>query len=412
MSAQYGKIEDFMIRLEKKFDDFKTDNQSTTQTLAGHAKTLTSHGNTLTSILVTQEKIQQDLTLLQQQNTTLTQDLAQQTNKITQLEKTIEDLKKSTEDLTSDKVDVQNVLKDMDDLKTQIASQNETINTLSAEQTTTSAEAIQEQVQSHIDVLNTQQYWQRELDKSANQLVFKNLEKTTHTQNLHPRQIFIHHILGPMNLTPEDEAKITPIAVFDANKAKESANSHFLICTFSSVQAIAIIKQNAKNIPKQVRFCPRVPLKYTETLNEYLKIQGQIRLLKDKNGTPIARTKLSTNKGHLILEKSDRIAETFGPYYPIQTFIPEASDGILSISPTKRNKTHALIQCRWKDPVSPTSKQEILTHLKDADVEFASFNHTSHLLNITTKFHAHDGTANHIRLNPNINASAISSSAF
>ena len=90
MSAQYGKIEDFMIRLEKKFDDFKTDNQSTTQTLAGHAETLTSHGNTLASILVTQEKMQQDLNLLQQQNTTLTQDLAQQTNKVTQLEKTIE----------------------------------------------------------------------------------------------------------------------------------------------------------------------------------------------------------------------------------------------------------------------------------------------------------------------------------
>merc|ERR1711954_123482 len=243
----------------------------------------------------------------------------------------------------ADKVDVQSVLKDMDDLRTQIETQNETINTLSTEQATTSAKAIQEQVQSHIDVLNTQQFWQRELDKSANQLVFKNLAKTTHTQNLHPRQIFTHHILGPMNLTPEDEAKITPIAVFDANKAKESANSHFLICTFSSVQAIAIIKQNAKNIPKQVRFCPRVPLKYTEALNEYFKIQGQIRLLKDKNGTPIARTKLSTNKGHLILEKSDRIAETFGPYYPIQTFIPEASDGILSISPNNlhsSNPTH------------------------------------------------------------------------
>merc|ERR1712081_66496 len=68
----------------------------------------------------------------------------------------------------------------------------------------------------------------------------------------------------------------------------------------------------------------------------------------------------------------------------------------LKFSRYKRNKTHALIQCRWKDPVSPTSKQEILTHLKGADVEFASFNHTSHLLNITTKFHAHDGTTNHI----------------
>merc|ERR1712081_84648 len=95
----------------------------------------------------------------------------------------------------------------------------------------------------------------------------------------------------------------------------------------------------------------------------YLKIQGQIRLLKDKNGTPITRTKLSTNKGHLILEKSDRIAETFGPYYPIQTFKPEASDGILSISPTKRNKTHTLshqsqiTQCTFPHefhPMQPT----------------------------------------------------------
>merc|ERR1711954_588696 len=219
MSAP-NEFENFMrksfLSFEKKLDDFITDNQNTTRTLAGHAETLTSHGNTLASVLTAQEKIEQDLNSLKQQNTALTQDLAQQSNKVTQLEKTIEDLK-------ADKVDVQSLLKDMDNLKTQIATQNETINTLSTEQATTSAEAIQEQVQSHIDVLNTQQFWQRELDKSANQLVFKNLAKTTHTQNLHPRQIFTHHILGPMNLTPEDEAKITPIAVFDANKAKESA---------------------------------------------------------------------------------------------------------------------------------------------------------------------------------------------
>merc|ERR1711954_180036 len=37
VSAQYSKIEDFMIRLDKKFKDFKTDNHNTTQTLAGHA---------------------------------------------------------------------------------------------------------------------------------------------------------------------------------------------------------------------------------------------------------------------------------------------------------------------------------------------------------------------------------------
>merc|ERR1712081_100578 len=230
MSAQ-NEFENFMrksfLSFEKKLDDFITDNQNTTQTLAGHAKTLTSHGNTLAQVLTAQKKIQQDLNSLKQQNTALTQDLAQQSIKVNQLEKTIDDLK-------ANKVDVQSVLKDMDDLRSQIETQNETINTLNTEQATTSAEAIQEQVQSHIDTLNTQQFWQRELDKSANQLVFKNLAKTTHTKELHPRQIFTNHILGPMKLTPEDEAKVTPIAVFDANKAKESANSHFLICTFSS----------------------------------------------------------------------------------------------------------------------------------------------------------------------------------
>merc|ERR1712082_528101 len=176
MSTQYSKIKDFMGRLDQKFEEFKADNSNTTQTLAGHATTLTSHGNTLTSILSAQEKQQQELILLQKQNTALTQDLAQQKNKITQLEKTVEDLKKSTEDLTANNVDLQNALKDIDNLKNQVTTQNDTINALSTEQTATSAEAIQEQVQSHIDVLNTQQYWQRELDKSANQLVFKNLE--------------------------------------------------------------------------------------------------------------------------------------------------------------------------------------------------------------------------------------------
>merc|ERR1712081_167390 len=122
MSAKQDKIENFMTRLEKKLDDFITDNQNTTQTLAGHAETLTSHGITLASVLTAQGKIEQDLNLLQQQNTALTQDLAQQSNKVTQLEKTIEDLKKSTQDLTSDKADVQSVLKDMDDLKTRIAA--------------------------------------------------------------------------------------------------------------------------------------------------------------------------------------------------------------------------------------------------------------------------------------------------
>ena len=87
MSSQYSRIEEFMGRLDQKFEEFKADNSNTTQTLAGHATTLTTHGNTLTSILSAQEKQQRELNLLQKQNTTLTQDLAQQKDKITQLEK-------------------------------------------------------------------------------------------------------------------------------------------------------------------------------------------------------------------------------------------------------------------------------------------------------------------------------------
>merc|ERR1712081_40913 len=173
-----------------------------------------------------------------------------------------------------------------------------------------------QQVQAHINTLNTQQFWQRELDRSANQLVFKNLRKTPNTTNMHPREVFIANILEPMNLNTEDEAKITPISVFDANKGKDTANTHLLICPFSSLQAISLIKQNAKKIPKQVRFCPKVPLQYTATLNKFLKTQGQIRLLRDKDGIPLAKTKITTNKGHLVLEKSDRVRDSFSPFYP------------------------------------------------------------------------------------------------
>merc|ERR1711954_370187 len=53
-------------------------------------------------------------------------------------------------------------------------------------------------------------------------------------------------------------------------------------------------------------------------------------------------------------------------------------------------KSHALIQCRWDGPISTTSKEEIKAHREKAKMEhasFTSFNHTSHLLNITL-FHS------------------------
>merc|ERR1712081_81345 len=198
------------------------DNTNMTQTLVDHATTLTSHGNSLASIFATQDKQQQELNQLQNLNTTLTQDLSDQTNRITQLEKNVKDLTKSTEDLTAKNLALQNALKDIEDLKTQVAAQNDIIETINNKQSTNSTEIIQQQVQAHTNTLNTQQYWQRELDRSANQLVFKNLKKTPNTMNMHPREIFISNILAPMNLNTEDKAKTTPIVVFDANKGKDT----------------------------------------------------------------------------------------------------------------------------------------------------------------------------------------------
>merc|ERR1711954_480450 len=79
MSAS-NEFENFMkksiLSIEKRFDDFFTDNQNTSRTLAGHAdtlashgETLASHGNTLAQILTAHEKFEQDLNSLKQQNT-------------------------------------------------------------------------------------------------------------------------------------------------------------------------------------------------------------------------------------------------------------------------------------------------------------------------------------------------------
>ena len=198
------------------------------------------------------------------------------------LEDSVNALVTTTQTLTSDNQLLQTTVQNLEALQQQVTTQAEQLETLQNSPPENS-ELVQQQVQEHIHTLNTQQFWQGELDRSSNQLVFKNLKKTSNTMNMHPRQIFISSILTPMTLNTEDEAKATPIAVFDANKGKEAASNHMLICTFASLDTISIIKQNAKKIPKQVKFCARVPLQYTSTMNEYLKTQGQIRMLKDTN---------------------------------------------------------------------------------------------------------------------------------
>ena len=66
----------------------------------------------------------------------------------------------------------------------------------------------------------------------------------------------------------------------------------------------------------------------------------------------LAKTKITTNKGHLVLEKSDRVNDSFSPFYPIDSFIPQTNGRVPSIIPTPYQKSNALTQCRWDGPRS------------------------------------------------------------
>merc|ERR1712082_454388 len=245
--------------------EMKVISAQNTETLEHHDITLKTNATNLAKLY----------NQLKESNSTLVQSSLDQALRITQLEKTVEALINTTENLTSRNQILQISVDDLTTLKQQVVTQSEQIETLYNEPPNKSPETIQQQVQEHTNTLNTQQFWQGELDKSVNQLVFKNLRKTPNTTNMHPKKIFIDNILAPMNLNNEDKSKVIPISVFDANKGKDTANTHILICTFPNRHAISLIKQNAKNIPKPVRFCPKVPPQYTTTLNQFLKTQGQ-----------------------------------------------------------------------------------------------------------------------------------------
>ena len=425
-TLQSASLVRFVEGLVSKFDfvmdfckEMKIISAQNTETLKLHDIALKTSATNLDKLYEIQTIKQNNQTLeinkLKESNSTLVQNNLDQALRITQLEKTVEALSNTTEKLTTRNQILQASIDDLATLKQQVVTQSEQIETLYNDPPNKPPETIQQQVQEHTNTLNTQQFWQGELDKSVNQLVFKNLRKTPNTTNMHPKKIFIDNILAPMNLNNEDKSKVIPISVFDANKGKDTANTHILICTFPNRHAISLIKQNAKNIPKPVRFCPKVPLQYTTTLNEFLKTQGQIRLLRDKDGKPLAKTKITTNKGHLVLEKSDRVKDSFSPFYPIDSFIPQTNGRVPSIIPTPYQKSHALIQCRWDGPISTTSKEAIKAHLEKAKMEYASFksfNHTSHLLNISTMSNVLEQTLEYLRSNPIFNASKVNSSAF
>merc|ERR1712081_162514 len=127
-------------------------------------------GTSLVALLEAQNKQQLEINHLKESNSTLVWDLMDQTLRITQLEETIEALMNTTESLTSQNQTLQTTIDNLETLKTQVATQNEQIEALNNESPNNSTEIIQQQVETHINTLHTQQFWQRELDRSANQL--------------------------------------------------------------------------------------------------------------------------------------------------------------------------------------------------------------------------------------------------
>ena len=67
-----------------------------------------------------------------------------------------------------------------------------------------SQEAINNKVKEILKQKDFEAHWQRELDKSAQKLVFKNVKRTQATENIHHLKVFEDHILQPMNLSWED----------------------------------------------------------------------------------------------------------------------------------------------------------------------------------------------------------------
>ena len=93
--------------------------------------------------------------------------------------------------------------------------------------------------------------------------VFKNFKRSQDTPNLLPYKIFIAYFLKPMRPNWEDETKLTPISVIFLNRQKANIESHLLLCTFSSLDGVSLLKQNAYKLSRQVTFNPRVPSKYS-----------------------------------------------------------------------------------------------------------------------------------------------------
>ena len=279
------------------------------------------------------------------------------------------------------------------------------VNDLKDNPTELSQEAINARVQEIMKQKDFEAHWQRELDKSAQKLVFKNLKKTPETTNLHPNEIFKNYILQPMNANWEDKAMMTPTAVIDLNRNKPDFNSHLLLCSFGSMEGISLIKRNASNIPRGVTFNLSVPTPYSPHLNQFLKQQKALRMIKDKDGNTLVRSRISKNQGYLILETSDRINEdNWSAYCTKASFIPSSDETVPCISIASTTPKYTLLQYHWETPLPSPDQKRISDLLKTCDTMNFSFNRTGYSLAVTIKHELEERIQSKLRQDPQIAA--------
>ena len=134
-----------------------------------------------------------------------------------------------------------------------------------------------------------------------------------------------------MKLSWRDMAKLTPTSVVDLNSQKPKVNSHLLVCTFDSPEAISILKQNSAKLPEHINYNPKVPPEYTTHLKDFIEQQKKLKFLKNRNGESLVKSRLSTNRGHLILETAEKIGENWTHYSTRSSFMPQSTNKMPSI---------------------------------------------------------------------------------
>ena len=206
-----------------------------------------------------------------------------------------------------------------------------------------------------------------------------------------------------MNPNWEDKGLMTPLAVIDLNRSKPSFNSHLLLCTFGSMESISLIKRYAKGIPRGVTFNLSVPTPYSPHLNNFLRDQRALRMIRDKDGNTLVRSRISKNQGYLILETSDRINEdNWTPYYTKSSFIPSSDETIPSITTIPTTPKYSLLQYSWESPLSSSDQKRISDLLNTCETMNFSFNRSGYSLSITIKHELEETIQSKLRLDPQI----------